>query len=98
MIVSTADAYIKRSQLGNKNWKQHEESRHVGSIFYSCAVHKGGTWSNKSGSKVMRYQRMERAVHRLSTADAYIKRSQLDKKEITWKHDCFRSICGCVAH
>jgi hypothetical protein len=89
--VSTADAYIKRSQLGNKNWKQHEESRHIRSTFDGWTFGVDATWSNKSSAKSLWDMQIETTGNSVSTADAYIKRSQLGNKN--WKqHEVSRHI------
>jgi hypothetical protein len=80
-------AYTARSQLGqpgpgNSTWN-HD------STFVPGAIYKGGRWSNTSSSKVMPFKRIETTVHSRLDWHCAPERSQLDNKEMLWKHDSF---------
>jgi hypothetical protein len=45
------------------NWKQHAKSRQVCFTFEGWGKFRGGTWSDKTSSKVMPYHVINRTVH-----------------------------------
>ena len=59
ITISNANAYIKRSQLGNQTWKQCGESRLIRSILDAGTFVFGGSWTETINWKSLWYSWIE---------------------------------------